>query len=390
MTTKAIHILMLLAAISFGCIACSDETAPQQTVPVDSNGQVKIMYKIAGSSLSRATEDGWNEGWNENEIDRIDLFVFDKNDKCVHHIVEENIGVKDAQEEDSYTNFKKDGTLTELTYEEVEANIDNYSYYMVANCPSLDGINKEEFTLDNLKEKLTPDLVFNQPQKSFAMDGKIEETPTPVNNTITLKFELKRAAVKIRLSVNNNQESIIKNCKFQLFKYVDSGTSVLNEAESYGEIDRRKSMDALEAYNKMTNYENEKVIFYSYPNDWFDESLLNENGTFSDEDIYAIDDLIDEEKQTYILLEAPYGEGRYYYKVPVNFAISKDNDKVEFSKEDIENLRNGYYRMLRNHIYDITVTIDREGGTVSKPVTPKLYYQVLSFDEETIDIPKFQ
>ena len=117
---------------------------------------------------------------------------------------------------------------------------------------------------------------------------------------------------------------------------------------------------------------------------------MNENGTFSDEDIYAIDDLIDEEKQTYILLEAPYGEGRYYYKVPVNFAISKDNDKVEFSKEDIENLRNGYYRMLRNHIYDITVTIDREGGTVSKPVTPKLYYQVLSFDEETIDIPKFQ
>lgn len=78
MKTKAIHILMLLAAISFGCIACSDETAPQQTVPVDSNGQVKIMYKIAGSSLSRATEDGWNEGWNENEIDRIDLFVFDK------------------------------------------------------------------------------------------------------------------------------------------------------------------------------------------------------------------------------------------------------------------------------------------------------------------------
>ena len=66
--------------------------------------------------------------------------------------------------------------------------------------------------------------------------------------------------------------------------------------------------------------------------------------------------------------------------------MPEKNDDINITFEDYKDL----YRIQRNHIYDITVTIDREGGTVSKPVTPKLYYQVLSFDEETIDIPKFQ
>ena len=392
MIKKILH-RIILGTLCFGCcLACASCSQESITPPVSAtgNGQVKILYKIAGTSLSRATEEpGWgdedNDGtdeWHENIINRIDLFVFNSNNKTLFkHIASSgnlNVDAKSVQ------------TLTqnELTYNDVTTG--NYIYYMVANCEFDDNIVEGVFTLEDLKKKITPKLTFNDKQTSFAMDGMIENTPLPTNNTITLTFELKRAAVKIRLSVNNNQESIIKNCKFQLFKYVDSGTSVLNEAESYGEIDRRKSMDALEAYNKMTNYENEKVIFYSYPNDWFDESLLNENGTFSDEDIYAIDDLIDEEKQTYILLEAPYGDDSYYYKVPVNFAISKDNDKVSFSKEDIEDLRNNYYRMLRNHIYDITVTIDREGGiTEDEAVKPVLQYEVMGYDETEIDVPAF-
>lgn len=383
MKTKAIHILMLLAAISFGCIACSDETAPQP-VP-DGGGQLRIAYKIAGVSMSRATDDGWDNGWNENKVTRIDLFVFNNDATLFKHVSSTEIPefeeVEKAQTEQTFEQDK-------LTYNDI-ANGD-YIYYMVANCDFDDnGIVEGVFTLDDLKEKLTSDLVFNQRQTSFAMDGMIENTPNPTDNTIILSFELERAAAKIRLSVfsADGTTSIINDCQYQLYNYVEKGTSVLAQSEGYGE-QGRESMSSLENANLV--YENSKVVFYSYPNDWFDESLLDADGTFKEDDIYAQDDLIDETRQTYILLEAPYGEGRYYYKVPVNFAISKDNDKVEFSKEDIENLRNGYYRMLRNHIYDITVTIDREGGTVSKPVTPKLYYQVLSFDEETIDIPEFQ
>lgn len=383
MKTKAIHILMLLAAISFGCIACSDETAPQP-VP-DGGGQLRIAYKIAGVSMSRATEDGWDNGWNENKVTRIDLFVFNNDATLFKHVSSTEIPefeeVEKAQTEQTFEQDK-------LTYNDI-ANGD-YIYYMVANCDFDDnGIVEGVFTLDDLKEKLTSDLVFNQRQTSFVMDGMIENTPNPTDNTIILSFELERAAAKIRLSVfsADGTTSIINDCQYQLYNYVEKGTSVLAQSEGYGE-QGRESMSSLENANLV--YENSKVVFYSYPNDWFDESLLDADGTFKEDDIYAQDDLIDETRQTYILLETPYGEGRYYYKVPVNFAISKDNDKVEFSKEDIENLRNGYYRMLRNHIYDITVTIDREGGiTEGEAKQPTLYYQVADYDEEEIDVPTF-
>ena len=383
MKTKAIHILMLLAAVSFGCIACSDETAPQP-VP-DGGGQLRIAYKIAGVSMSRATEDGWDNGWNENKVTRIDLFVFNNDATLFKHVSSTEIPefeeVEKAQTEQTFEQDK-------LTYNDI-ANGD-YIYYMVANCDFDDnGIVEGVFTLDDLKEKLTSDLVFNQRQTSFAMDGMIENTPNPTDNTIILSFELERAAAKIRLSVfsADGTTSIINDCQYQLYNYVEKGTSVLAQSEGYGE-QGRESMSSLENANLV--YENSKVVFYSYPNDWFDESLLDADGTFKEDDIYAQDDLIDETRQTYILLETPYGEGRYYYKVPVNFAISKDNDKVEFSKEDIENLRNGYYRMLRNHIYDITVTIDREGGiTEGEAKQPTLYYQVADYDEEEIDVPTF-
>lgn len=381
-----------MGTLCFGCcLACASCSQESITPPVSAtgNGQVKILYKIAGTSLSRATEDGWgdedNNGtdeWHENIINHIDLFVFNSNNKTLFkHIASSgnlNVDAKSVQ------------TLTqnELTYNDVTTG--NYIYYMVANCDFDDnGIVEGVFTLDDLKEKLTSDLVFNQQQTSFAMDGMIENIPSPTDNTITLSFKLERAAAKIRLSVfsADGTTSIINDCQYQLYNYVEKGTSVLAQSEGYGE-QGRESMSSLENANLV--YENSKVVFYSYPNDWFDESLLDADGTFKEDDIYAQDDLIDETRQTYILLEAPYGEGRYYYKVPVNFAISKDNDKVEFSKEDIENLRNGYYRMLRNHIYDITVTIDREGGiTEGEAKQPTLYYQVADYDEEEIDVPTF-
>ena len=205
---------------------------------------------------------------------------------------------------------------------------------------------------------------------------------TPKKGAVIIKQVLESAIA----NAEHNDGADIDELKVSSI-YVEKGTSVLAEAETYGE-QGRESMSSLE--NASLIYDDSKVVFYSYPNDWFDESLLNENGTFSDEDIYAIDDLIDEEKQTYILLEAPYGDDSYYYKVPVNFAISKDNDKVSFSKEDIEDLRNNYYRMLRNHIYDITVTIDREGGiTEDEAVKPVLQYEVMGYDETEIDVPAF-
>ena len=369
MTTKAIHILMLLAAISLSCIACSEETVPQ-LVP-DGGGQLRIAYKIAGVSMSRVPEDGWDNGWNENKVTRIDLFVFNNDaDKTLFkHVSSTEIPefeeVEKAQTEQTFEQDK-------LTYNDIVSG--SYTYYMVANCPSLDGINETDFTLDDLKEKLTPNLTFNQPQTSFAMDGMIENTPSTTDNTITLSFKLERAAAKIRLSVFGvNDESIIDECSFRLHNYVSDGTYVLTESEKYciNTSQLHHDMPQYQDWNSTLKYHDteeniDKAIFYSYPNDWFDESLLNEDGTFiaEDGDTYAKDDLIDEARQTYIVVEYK----KNTYKVPVNFSIANDNDRTFANDEEeiayIKEIRDKYYRIKRNHIYDIKATIDVEANKI--------------------------
>lgn len=366
--------LIMFWAFILACIACSDETAPQP-VP-DGGGQLRIAYKIAGVSMSRATEDGWDNGWNENKVTRIDLFVFNNDaDKTLfkHVSSTEILEFEEVEKAQTEQTFEQD----KLTYNDI-ANGD-YIYYMVANCDFDDnGIVEGVFTLDDLKEKLTPNLTFNQQQTSFAMDGMIENTPDPTDNTITLSFKLERAAVKIRLSVFDvNDESIIDECSFRLHNYVSDGTYVLTESEKYcintGQL--HQDMPQYQDWNSTsilkyhdTEENIDKAIFYSYPNDWFDESLL-EDGIFKNPEIYAKDDLIDETKQTYIMVAYENNA----YKIPVNFSIANDNDKY-FEDTDagkaeekayIKEIRDKYYCIKRNHIYNIKAKIDVETKTIN-------------------------
>ena len=365
MITKTLHIIIALWAICFTCVSCSQEDI---TVPVSKgDGQVKIVYKVAGTSMSRAEEPGWgdedNDGtdeWHENIINRIDLFVFHNNENktLFKHIASENLNV-DAESEQTFTQ-------NELTYNDVTTG--DYIYYMVANCEFDDNMVEGVSTLEDLKTKITPNLTFNDEQTSFAMDGKIEDVPEPVDNVVTLSFELERAAVKIRLSVfgADGKTSIIDQCSFRLHNYVSDGTYVLADAEKYciGTSQSHLNMLQYEAWNNVLQYHDDKenidqAVFYSYPNDWFDESLL-EDGIFKDPESYAKDDLIDEMRQTYIMIEHKDS----YYKVPVNFSIASDNDKYFEDKEEeiayIKDIRDKYYRIMRNHIYDIKVKIDME------------------------------
>ena len=362
---KIRYIIIALLAICLACASCSQEDI---TLPVSAgDGQVKIVYKVAGTSMSRATEQepGWGDEdgdgtdeWHENIINRIDLFIFNCNDETLfkHIASSENLNI-DAESEQTFAQ-------NELTYNDVITG--DYIYYMVANCEFEDNdIVEGTFTLDDLKKKTTLALTFNTTQTSFAMDGKIEDNPDPVGNVVTLNFELNRAAAKIRLSVvDKDGQSIMEQCKFRLHNYILNGTSVLTEAESniYGDGDwqTRVSESANLAWNDVLKKDNQ-AVFYSYPNDWFDERLLNSDGTFIEEDIYAKDDLIDEMKQTYIMVTYENNA----YKVPVNFSISSDNDKTSFTADYIEKeIRDKYYRIKRNHIYDIKATIDVETNEV--------------------------
>ena len=379
MNRKILNRITLFATLFLCCTACTDENS-LLPAPTD-NGQVRIVYKVAGAPDTRVEvtkEPGWNGDWNENKITRIDLFVFDKNDNSLHEHIPFPLSVDDAQSEQTLETDR-------LTYSEVKSG--NYIYYMVANCSQL-----ETATITSLfdlqKEMITPGLVCNDEQETFVMDAKITETPleNEATKTITLSFDLVRAASKIRLSVQDKEENdIIEQCSFKLINYVSTGTSVLAESEAWGEEanQQRESMTTSENWNNTLQYTEEgarKAVFYSYPNDWFDETLLNEDGTFTEPDIYAKDDLIDENKQTYILLTYDGNE----FKVPVNFSIADYNDKPSFTKEEIEKLRNDYYRMQRNYIYNVTVTVDID---TKKVVTWEIL--VVPWNEIDIEVPPF-
>lgn len=351
--TKIMNKLIFLCVLFMAFASCTQDN---DATPQSTDGKVRLAFRVVDAVQTRAvTEDGWNGDWNENKIERVDVFLFNEDGSLHKHIVKEGLNVDATayQELDS-----------ELTYSELTNG--SYTYYMVANCASLADFNGN---LSSLQEHTTSNLICNQKQSSFVLDG--QGTLNVNDKTVTLTFDLSRAAVKIRVSVvNTSNASIINSCAYRLFNYVETGTSVLAAQEKYGE-NTRKSMDQdMEAENALI-YE-EKVVFYSYPNDWFDTSKLGgSDGAWTIED-FVTEDPIETKNQTYILLRAPFNGTDYYYKVPVNKTIYEGNDAVSFTNKELEEIRD-LYRIKRNYIYDVTVKIDREGGPVTDPVIPTFY-----------------
>lgn len=306
--------------------------------------------------------------WNENKIVQVDLFVFDAAGNCVKHI-------KAAGTEDAPLTNRADGAYTtlatdELTYEEVRDG--SYTYHMVANCEQLASVDKP--TLTQLQAMMIDyiSISYNTTQKLFVMDGK--GTVDLNGDNITLSFDLARAAAKIRLTVlDENGTDITEQCSFRLHNYVPQKAWVLAREEdeaddvnafyalSVEEADiLRESMDTATPYGELLNHEN-KVVFYSYPNDWFDESKAHlADGKWTIDD-YTKEDPILRDQQTYILLEAPYDGVDYHYEIPVNLSTYENNDAASFTGAQYKEIRD-LYRLQRNHIYDITAKIDRRGG----------------------------
>lgn len=352
--TKIMNKLIFLCVL---CMAFASCTQDNDVTPQGTDGKVRLAFRVVDAVQTRAgTEDGWNGDWNENKIERVDVFLFNEDGSLHKHIVKEGLNVDATayQELDS-----------ELTYSELTNG--SYTYYMVANCASLADFNGN---LSSLQEHTTSNLICNQKQSSFVLDG--QGTLNVNDKTVTLTFDLSRAAVKIRVSVvNTTNTSIINSCAYRLFNYVETGTSVLAAQEKYGAT-TRKSMDQDMEAEYALIYNEEKVVFYSYPNDWFDTSKLGgSDGAWTITDLMKEDPIV-AEKQTYILLKAPYEGKEYYYKVPVNYATYEKNDAVSFTDDELKEIRD-LYRMKRNYIYDVTVKIDREGGPVTDPVTPAFY-----------------
>ena len=323
---------------------------------------VVLEYKVGGSAtetraaVTRAgetTEDG-SDDLNENKINRLDLFVFDATGNFV-----KRLPLTDVQGSLTKNYQHKKLESTQLKRSEITDN----KLYLVANLVNISEIT----TLDGLKAATINKVATFNPkaeQTSFVMDAKMEERPEIVNGMIHIKFNPKTALAKIRLNVQDDKGNTVDPTKYacQLIHYAADG-SILADGNI---TDNALNKDAA-ATSKVTVpavTQGNKAVFYSYANNWIDKNKDPK-----------VEEPIDVNKQTYILLKAKYNGKDYFYKVPVNKRLYESNDAATIDWTKYEPL----YRLDRNTIYDVTAKVDRQGGdTPENPAT--LYVQPIVSD----------
>ena len=364
-TTLYILILMLATCLA----ACSINDFPEEENAPGGSGTLHIAYRVAGNSVQTRTTEAGVDALNENTVTRLDFFAFKSNGSLLCHA--------------PFT-AEAGGSLYSSTYSPLAISEDQFSleavqsntggsYYLMANCPAVANIT----TLSALQAALTngtgnPALITTDgtAPTAFIMDAKA--TPAISGKDITLSFDLRRAAAKIRIRFAETSEGTPTHCK--LFQQAAS-THVLAEAETYDNsaadwADFRKITDNFPLRDNSTDGQG-GYVFYSYPNDWFNSSLFTEsNGTYTCDDKGLHNgEPIFEAKQTYLLLRATYEGTEYYYKIPVNHRLPSFSDKPTFTEDEYEQIHD-LYRLKRNHLYDVAVTISGPGGTMDDPVVP--------------------
>ena len=301
---------------------------------------VVLEYKVGGSAtetraaVTRAETEVGNEILNENQINRLDLFVFKKDGSRVKQVTFNSADVKGSPT----TEYKhKELTSKELTRSDIDGNV----LYLVANLDNWGNINN---LADLQKATINQATTFqhNQKQSAFVMDAKMLEREVTTGK-IHLKFQLKRALAKIRLNVQDDKGNAVAPTAYacQLVNYAADG-SIIEE----GICADNKLTKAAAVATPNLKVEG-KAVFYSYANSWIDKT----------KNPYA-EEPIDVNKQTYILLKAKYNGKDYFYKVPVNKRLYESNDAATTDWTKYEPL----YRLDRNTIYDVTAKVDREGG----------------------------
>ena len=259
----------------------------------------------------------------------------------------------------------------------------SYTVYVLANkhdyadeTNHLSGIT----TVEQLKELTDRDTEVNKAEgeqipssetysgKLFFMDG-VTTTWTPPTDAVdeTIEVALYRAAAKfvVNLSFASNEEfnlddiSII-GVRKKVVNYMPEAMALKEVTPDYENMEAVMG-DASSSNMSNTNYTNGKqgeerkdiLYAYAYPNYWGDNA----------------------ERETYILINAPYVEGESepvnnYYKVPVR------------SSNDVSELH-----INRNTQYTVNVTIDRKGNEeIDEPVTLNPTFSVAAWKSETINV----
>lgn len=348
--------IALLGLANTSCMSDDIESTPS------CDFKVVLDYKVGSSTtetraaVTRAETEVGSEDLNENKINRLDLFVFKPDGSRVKQVTFNSADVKGSSPTTEYRH--KELTSNELTRSDIDG---NKQLYLVANLESWGNINN---LADLQKATINQATTFkhNQKQDAFVMDAKMLDREVTAGK-IHLKFQLKRALAKIRLSVKDASGKPVDPTEYdcQLVNYAADG-SILAE----GTCDDNKLAKAAAVATQNLKVEG-KAVFYSYANNWIDKN----------KDPKA-EEPINVSKQTYILLKAKFNNKDYFYKVPVNKRLYESNDAATIDWANYEPL----YRLDRNTIYDVTAQVDREGGgTIENPAELKVVPTVKPWDD---------
>ena len=331
--------IALLGLANTSCMSDDIESTPS------CDFKVVLDYKVGSSTtetraaVTRAEEVG-KADLNENLINRLDLFICKTDGSRVNQVTFNSEDVKGSSPTTEYKH--KELTSNELTRSDIDG---NKQLYLVANLENWGNINN----LADLQKATIKQAAFQHSQKqdAFVMDAKMLDREVTAGK-IHLKFQLKRALAKIRLSVKDASGNPVDPTEYdcQLVNYAADG-SILADGNI---TDNALNTDAA-ASSKVTVpdvTQNNKAVFYSYANSWIDKDKNPK-----------VEEPIDVNKQTYILLKAKFNNQDYFYKVPVNKRLFEDNDAATIDWTKYEPL----YRLDRNTIYDVTAKVDREGGS---------------------------
>lgn len=390
MKTNIQYLLVSMLAICGMLASCTEETPLNNASSNSSSGKVILSYSVSNPVQSRAEDEGWTN-FNENKVTRLDLFIFPTgNDRDVIYYNETFDNNNDPQT-GAYTTWNIPRTSISPDMLETGDEVYLIANYDFTSPSSIASKSDLDITLMNLD--------CDAKQDDFVMTGKAIVNKSSTSNDVTIQVDLIRVAAKICLSFASQTEW--NEVSYRFVHYAQT-SALLEENETEHVASQTLSVSPSEdgltevntqtTQNLYTDEGKQKLVLYSYANDWYKKGGgyknpdVNGGTQMGDDQIYQ-QEPIDEVKQTYILLRAPYNNDYYYYKVPVNFRLPENNDDVNIDPDDYKHL----YRLQRNYIYDITVTIDREGGPESKPVpVDNLEVVVVPWEEKEIEVPAFE
>jgi len=370
--------------------ACGDNGIASDEPDGDGSSSLSISFTLDdyGQGVLRGRAHNpdycWNEdGWNERTVNALDFFLIKENAVTFH----QHVTVSKSDCEKDVTLFdaeKTDNIITGLTYDKVrEADM----VLLVANA-DLASSDPVGSTLTNLYKNLSG-LQHDRQQASFVMEGSFE-IPDNLKYNADITIPLQRIAAKIRLTLlKSDKTTVITPDKFKsaLCHYV-TDAQVMPENQPTVTTDRvldssglftasvtaHGGEDSKPESHSLTHSNGH--VYYTYPSDWIDYSKFKKQCSNKDKDghnghtddnRYEIADYDDrapirEDREMYLIIEAPFNTTNYFYKVPVNYRLYENNDRQCFSENEIKNSIFPLYRVGRNCFYDITATIDRKGG----------------------------